>query len=74
MNPPNIFHYKPAKKIKVGVVLRQNLDQIKGTDIINMFFQILHGEYLLKQKVVAAQTPESNFKANKARNATFEGC
>ena len=56
------------------MVLRQNLGRIKGTDIINMFFQILHGEYLLKQKVVAVQTPESNFKANKARNATFEGC
>ena len=25
----NIFHWKPAEKIKVGVVLWQNLDQIR---------------------------------------------
>ena len=31
-------------------------------------------EYLLKQKIVVAQTPEWKFKANIARNATFEGC
>ena len=26
---PNLFHWKPAKNIKVGVVLGQNLGQIK---------------------------------------------
>ena len=31
-------------------------------------------EYLLKQKIVVAQTPEWKFKANIARNVTFEGC
>ena len=43
---PNIFHWKPAKKPKIGVVLGQNLGQIrsnfikksKDTDIINRFF------------------------------------
>ena len=35
---------------------------------------ILHGEYLLKQEEVVVQTPEWRFKANIARNATFEGC
>ena len=39
-----------------------------------MFFHILHGEYLLKQKVVMVQTPESKFKVTIARNATSEGC
>ena len=42
----NIFHWKPAKKIKLGVVLGQNLGQIKSnvvkknkeTGIINDFF------------------------------------
>ena len=27
---PNIFHWKPGKKIKVGVVLVQNLGQIRS--------------------------------------------
>ena len=34
---------------------------------------ILHGEYLLKQKVVIAKTLEWKFKAYIARNATFKG-
>ena len=38
------------------------------------FFHILHGEYLLKQKAVVPEIPEWKFKANLARNATFEGC
>ena len=38
------------------------------------FLHILNGEYLLKQKVAVVQTPEWKFKANIARNATFEGC
>ena len=36
------------------------------------FFHFLLGEYLLKQKVVVAQTLESKFKTNIARNDTFE--
>ena len=31
------------------------------------------GEYILKQEVVLVQTPEWIFKANIARNATFQG-
>ena len=44
------------KKIKVGVVLGQNLAQILPSEKIKKqvlsigFFHILHGEYLLKQK------------------------
>ena len=63
------------------MILGENLDQIKflcyekskETGIINRFFHILHGEYLLKQKVVVVQTLEWTFKAHIARNATFEG-
>ena len=63
---PNIFYWKPAKKIKVGVVLGKNLGQIRPNvvkksremGIINSFFHISHGEYMLKQKVVVVQTPE----------------
>ena len=42
--------------------------------IINVFFHILHGEYLLYQKVVVVQILEWKFKANIAGNATSEGC
>ena len=38
------------------------------------FSHILHEEYILKQEVVVVQTPEWKFKANIARNATFQGC
>ena len=42
--------------------------------IINrFFFYVLHVEYILKQKVVVIHTHEWKFKANIARNATFEG-
>ena len=44
----------------------------KQTLSIN-FFHTLHGEYLLQQKAVVAQILEWIFKANIARNATFEG-
>ena len=37
------------------------------------FFYIWHGEYILKHKVVIVQTPQWKFKANKDRNATFDG-
>ena len=66
----------------MGVVLGQNLGQIRSNVVKNIkkralligFFHILHGEYLLKQKVVVVQTPEWKFKTNIARNATFERC
>ena len=77
---PNIFHWKPAKN-KVHLVLGQNLGQIRcnvvtksnETGIINRFFHILNEEYILNQQVVVVQTPEWKFKANIARNGTFEG-
>ena len=64
------------------MVLEQNLGQIwpnvvkkvKKQVLSAGFFHILHGEYLLKQKVVVVQILEWKFKANIARNATFEGC
>ena len=39
-----------------------------------VFFYILHGDYLLKQKVVVVQILEWKLKANIARNVTSEGC
>ena len=37
------------------------------------FSHILHGEHILKQEIVVVKTPEWKFKANIARNATFQG-
>ena len=60
------------KKIKMGVVLGQNLGQIKPNVVkkvkkwalsIGVFFSYLHVEYLLKQKVVALQISEWKLKA-----------
>ena len=75
------FHWKPAEKPKEGVVLAQNLGQIRF-DVAKKvkkvastgFFYILHGEYILKQEVVVIETPEWKFNANIDRNAIFEGC
>ena len=76
---PNIVHWKPAKKIKLGVVLGQNLGQIMSNVVKKVkkqaislgFFHILLGEYLLKQKVVVVKPPEWKFMAIIARNAKF---
>ena len=65
----------------MGVVLGQNLGQIRPNVVKKIkkqalsisFFHILHGEYLLKLKVVVVQILEWKFKANIDRNATFEG-
>ena len=51
MEFPNIVHWKPEKKIKLGVVLGQNLGQIMSNvvkkvkkQVISLgFFHILHG-------------------------------
>ena len=56
----------------MAVVLGQNLSQIRSNVVKKIkklalsisLFHILHGEYLLKQKVVVVQTPEWKFKAN----------
>ena len=63
------------------VLVGQNLGQIgpmlwkkvKKLALSIGFSHILHGEYILKQEVVVVQTPEWKFKANIARNATFQG-
>ena len=76
---PNIVHWKPAKKIKLGVVLGQNLDQIMSNvvkkvkkQVISLdFFHILLGNYLLKQEAVIVKPPEWNFIAIIARNTKF---
>ena len=76
---PSIFHGNPAKKTKVGMVLGQNLDQfrsnivkkVKKLALLISVFNILHVEYILKQKVVVVQTSDWKFKAIIARNATF---
>ena len=63
------------------MVLGQNLGQIRPNVVKKVkkqalsisFFHILHGEYLLKQKVVVVQIIEWKFNANIARNSTLEG-
>ena len=79
----NIFQWKPAKKnqsgcglgVKFGQNYAQCCENSKETGIIiKVFFHILHGEYLLKQKVVVVKTFEWKFKTNIARNDTFEVC
>ena len=62
------------------MVLGQNLDQIRPNfvkklkkHIMNKLFSYFTWEYLLQQKAVVAQILEQIFKANVARNATFEG-
>ena len=65
----------------MGVLLGQNLGQIRPNIMKKVkkqalsisFFHILHGEYLLKQKVVVVQIIEWKFNANIARNSTLEG-
>ena len=49
------------------------MKKVKRQALSICFFHILKVEYLLKQKVVVAHTPEWKFKANIARNATFKG-
>ena len=58
---PNILHWKPAKKIKSGVVLRQNLGE-KSKETCNI---------ILKQEAVVVKPPEWNFMAIIARDAKF---
>ena len=49
------------------------MEKSKETGIIIGFSHILHREYILKLELVVVQTPEWKFKANIARNATFQG-
>ena len=76
---PNIFHWKPAKKIRVVVVLGQNLGQIRSNVVKKVkkqaislgFFHILLGDYLLKQEAVVVKPPEWKFIAIIAKNTKF---
>ena len=76
---PNILHWKPAKKPKLGVVLGQNLGHImsnvlkivKKQAISLSFLHILLREYLLKQKVVVVKPPVWKFMAIIAKNVKF---
>ena len=70
---PNIFHWKPAKKIKLGVVLGQNLSQImssvmkkvkKQVHNIIRFFSYFTRDFVVK-------SPEWKFIAIIARNTEF---
>ena len=71
------YSLETSKKIKVDVVLGQNFGKTKlnvvkkskETGILSIgFFHILHGEYLLKEKVVIVQTPGWKCKVNISRN------
>ena len=54
----------------LGQIISDVVKKVKKRALSIGFCHILLGEY---QKVVVVQTPESKFKANLARNATFEG-
>ena len=56
---------------KIWVKLGPIVKKVKKQALSVSFFHILHGEYLLKQKVVVVQVLEWKFKANIARNAAF---
>ena len=81
MESPNIFNWKPTNKTKVGVVVGEKFrpnqalccEKSKETGIIIDFSHILHAEYISKQEAVAVKTPGQKYKANIARNITFEG-
>ena len=76
---PNILHWKPAKKIKLDVVLGQNLGQIMSNfvkklkkQVISLgFFSYYIWDYLLKQDSVVVKLPECKFIAIIARNIKF---
>ena len=64
-----------SKKNQSGCGLGQNLGQIRCSGIKKVkkqalsisFFSYLHGEYLLKQKLVGVETFEGKFKTNIGR-------
>ena len=74
---PNIVHWKPAKKIKLGVVLGQNLDQITSNvvkkvkkQVISLgFFSYFTWDNLLKQEAVVIKPYEWKFMAIIAKNS-----
>ena len=58
----------------LGQIRPNVVKKVKKWALLIVFIHILHGEYLLKQKIVVLQTYEWKFKENIARNITFEGC
>ena len=66
MNPLTYFIRNQQEKNIMGLVLGQNLGQIKFNVMKKVkklalllgFSPILHGEYILKQEAVVVQTPE----------------
>ena len=75
-----MLHWKPAKKIKLGVVLGQNLGQIMPNvvkkvkkQVILVFFSYFTWDYLLMQEAVAVSVkpPEWKFIAIIAKNTKF---
>ena len=74
---PNIVHWKPVKKIKLGVVLGQNLGQIMSNfvkkvkkQVISLgFFSYFTWDNLLKQEAVVVQPYEWQFMAIIAKNS-----
>ena len=75
----NIFHWKPAKKLKkkwvwsLGQIRSNVVKKSKETGIINRFFSYFAQGIHFKARRVVIQTPEWKFKANIARNAIFQG-
>ena len=75
----NILHWKPAKKVKLAVVLGQNLGQIMSNvgkkvnrqSISLGFLHILLKDYLLRQEAVAVKPDEWKFMTIIDRNAKF---
>ena len=56
----------------LGQIRPNVVKKVKKQALPIRFVHILHGEYLLKQKVVVVETLEWKFKASIARNTTFE--
>ena len=79
MNSLTYFIGNQQKKNQIGCVLGakfgpnyvQCCEKSKETGNIISFFHALHGDYLLKQKVVVVKPPEWKFMAIIARNAKF---
>ena len=76
----NIFKLKREKnqsgcgvRSKFGSNYVQCCKKVKKQELSMGCFYTLYEEHLLNQKVLVLQTPEWKFKANIARNATFEG-
>ena len=77
---PNTFHWKSAKKSKVGVVFGKIGAKLgvqcheKNPLVFQCFFSdSLHEVYIYKQDIVVIEIPEWKLKAKLARNTILEG-